>query len=210
MAFEESADKVLTRKEREFARHRVEILDAAEEIFSEKGYISATMEEIAAKAEFAVGTLYKFFDNKANLYRETIVSRMRIMEHRVYDILDSRNDPVTKLHRYFQIRMDIFWENPRFFRIFFGGPVGTIIDTNMGYLPEIQERYHKLTRKITDIFESGIKQNQIRGLNPRTMTLVLEGILRVYIEKRCHEIEPVRFPQEEEQLFQMFLHGTAQ
>ena len=34
-----STETPLTRKEREFLRHKVEILVAAEEVFSEKGYI---------------------------------------------------------------------------------------------------------------------------------------------------------------------------
>jgi AcrR family transcriptional regulator len=200
----------LTRKEREFIRHRSEILDAAEEVFSEKGYISATMEEIAAKAEFAVGTLYKFFNNKANLYRETVLTRLQEMEQQVYEILDSDLNSVGKLEKYFRIRIDLFWENPRFFRIFFGGPVGTITDTNLGYLPEILERYQALTQRITQILELGISNELIKPFNPKTMTLALEGLLRVYIEKLCRESRPVRSRLEEEQLFQIFLRGTAQ
>ena len=132
------------------------------------------------------------------------------MERQVYKILDSEIDLIEKLHQYFQIRIELFWDNPRFFRIFFGGPVGTINDSNMGYLPEIQERYHKLTHRITDILASGVQNNLVKPMNPRTMTLALEGLLRVYIERRCRESEPVRNSLEEEQLFQLFLKGTVQ
>jgi len=203
-------EEQLTRKEREFLRHRAEILEAAELVFSEKGYISATMEEIAAKSEFAVGTLYKFFDNKSKLYRETIMSRLRDMEKRVYDILDSDLDSIQKLEQYFQLRINLFWENPRFFRIFFGGPVGTISDSNLGYLPEILDRYHRLTQKITEILETGIEEHMIKPLVSQIMTLALEGLLRVYIERCCRESAPKRNLQEEEQLFQLFLKGAAQ
>ena len=70
----------LSRKEREYLRHKEEILWAAEEVFSEKGYVSATVDEIAQRAEFAVGTLYRFFENKSELYSETVLTRMRMME----------------------------------------------------------------------------------------------------------------------------------
>ena len=40
------------------------ILDAAEQVFAEKGYDAATMTEIAARSKTAIGSLYRFFPNK--------------------------------------------------------------------------------------------------------------------------------------------------
>ena len=62
----------LTRKERERVRHRTEIIRAAEAIFAEKGFHGATIEDIARRAEFAVGTIYNFFKGKEDLYVHVI------------------------------------------------------------------------------------------------------------------------------------------
>jgi len=43
------------------------ILDAAAAVFAEKGYDAATMTEIAARAQTAIGSLYQFFPTKAVL-----------------------------------------------------------------------------------------------------------------------------------------------
>ena len=51
----------LPRREREKLRQRQEMLAAALDLFSEKGYHNVSMHEVAGKAEFAIGTLYKFF-----------------------------------------------------------------------------------------------------------------------------------------------------
>src|SRR5882762_11403034 len=40
------------------------ILEAAEQLFAEKGYDGATMTEIAARSGTAIGSLYRFFPNK--------------------------------------------------------------------------------------------------------------------------------------------------
>jgi len=40
------------------------ILEAAEEVFAEKGFEAATMTEIAARSKTAIGSLYRFFPNK--------------------------------------------------------------------------------------------------------------------------------------------------
>ncbi|MEN6472395.1 MAG: helix-turn-helix domain-containing protein, partial [Syntrophaceae bacterium] len=63
----------LPRREREKERQRQEMLEAALGLFSDKGYHNVTMHEIAEKAEFAIGTLYKFFRNKEDLYRTLIL-----------------------------------------------------------------------------------------------------------------------------------------
>ncbi|PXW25550.1 TetR/AcrR family transcriptional regulator [Paraburkholderia caballeronis] len=53
---------------RERGRQRVAaIMDAAVEVFSEKGYDAATMTEIAARSSTAIGSLYRFFPSKEAL-----------------------------------------------------------------------------------------------------------------------------------------------
>src|ERR1700744_1955892 len=50
---------------RQRGRLRVEaILDAGAEVFAEKGYDAATMTEIAARSNTAIGSLYRFFPTK--------------------------------------------------------------------------------------------------------------------------------------------------
>lgn len=43
------------------------IMEAGAEVFAEKGYEAATMTEIAARAETAIGSLYRFFPSKESL-----------------------------------------------------------------------------------------------------------------------------------------------
>lgn len=44
------------------------ILDVADTVFAAMGYDAATMEEIAARAETSIGSLYQFFPNKKALF----------------------------------------------------------------------------------------------------------------------------------------------
>lgn len=74
----------LSRKERERILRRTEILAAAMEVFSEKGFSRATLEEIAERAEFGKGTLYNYFANKEELFEAVIAD---VFDHFV-DIAD--------------------------------------------------------------------------------------------------------------------------
>src|SRR5262249_34956328 len=56
-------------READRKQRREAILRSAIKLFSEKGYDGAAMAEIAAGAQLAVGTLYKFFQDKRDLYQ---------------------------------------------------------------------------------------------------------------------------------------------
>jgi AcrR family transcriptional regulator len=57
----------MTRKEMEKSLRRQFIVDAAEELFREKGFEATQMDEIARHAEFSKTTLYKYFTSKDEL-----------------------------------------------------------------------------------------------------------------------------------------------
>ncbi len=61
-------DESLPRKERERLMRRSEILAAAFNVFGEKGFDRATLDEIAERAEFGKGTLYNYFSSKEDLF----------------------------------------------------------------------------------------------------------------------------------------------
>ena len=54
----------------EKANKRELILAAAQEIFGEKGYHTATSEEIAKRAGVGKGTIYQYFDSKQEIFTE--------------------------------------------------------------------------------------------------------------------------------------------
>lgn len=199
----------LSRKEREYLRHREEILWAAEEVFSEKGYVSATVEEIAQRAEFAVGTLYRFFQNKSELYSEAVLARMSMMEQEVYSALAKGDSPKEKIESYFSCRIELFWQYPQFFRLFFSGPVGTISDANLGFLPEILERYQRLLEVLHRLFAEGMQRGEFTPFSPELLTMAMEGLLKTYVEQLSRREAPVRDKSNEEDLYRVFLSGST-
>ena len=56
------------RREAKKAQSRVRILDAAREIFFRDGFMEANLDDVARGAGVAKGTLYRYFENKAELY----------------------------------------------------------------------------------------------------------------------------------------------
>jgi len=68
---------VADRRRREREARRNHLLDAAEHVFLERGYDEVTVDDIAAEAEVAKGTLYLYFKNKHDLLMDLLHRRRR-------------------------------------------------------------------------------------------------------------------------------------
>jgi TetR/AcrR family transcriptional regulator, repressor of fatR-cypB operon len=69
---EHNSQESLTRKEREKRARQQDILKAARELFTAKGFRDTTLDEIAQKAEFGKGTLYNYFSSKDEIFHAII------------------------------------------------------------------------------------------------------------------------------------------
>ncbi|MBN1902570.1 TetR/AcrR family transcriptional regulator [Candidatus Sumerlaeota bacterium] len=198
----------LSRKRREAERHKDEILDAAEKVFAEKGFVSVSMEDIAQSAEFAVGTLYKFFRSKEELYSEIIMRKTFLYAPRIEKALNSDSSPLKCIHNYFQARLDLFWEDQRFFRLFLNQTMITILDERAGFKPELIQVYFGFLEKMQKVFEEGISKKEFRPLKPIMLVLLLEGMVRPYVSHVLRINQKVRDREEEEEIWDFFLRGA--
>jgi AcrR family transcriptional regulator len=86
MASQKSTAAALAPK-RQRGRLRVAaILDAGAAVFAEKGYDAATMTEIAARADTAIGSLYRFFPTKEVLAEALLVRYVELLDNALCDI----------------------------------------------------------------------------------------------------------------------------
>ena len=133
----------LSRREREKLRQRQEILDAALELFSEKGYHNVSMHEIAEKAEFAIGTLYNFFKNKEDLYKTLIIEQANRFHEALTRAVEEADDEIEKLRNYVKAKSTVFMENVRVIRLYFAETRGASFNIKAGLDNEIRRRYQE-------------------------------------------------------------------
>lgn len=76
-------------RERSKLRRRKLVVDAAEKLFREKGYVGTTIENIASSADVSIGSLYSAFGSKGGIMRavmQPVIERMKqdaeaVIEH---------------------------------------------------------------------------------------------------------------------------------
>ena len=86
------------RKKREKEERRIAIIDAAERLFSWKGYDGVTMEEVSREAQLATGTLYLYFENKDTLYVSVAMRAVDIFGAMLEEAMNSKTKGLDKAY----------------------------------------------------------------------------------------------------------------
>lgn len=170
-----------SRRERERERHRLEILEAAERVFVREGYHAATVEKIAKEAEFAVGTLYNFFDSKEEMYGEVVAKIARdFMEDFERDVL-TKQDPDEAIGALIELRLTHFEEHRGFVRVFFETSPGSRLDPARALPPDCAGLYDSYIDTVSKLFDRGIRNGSFEEMDPLYLTLFLEGIVNAFV-----------------------------
>jgi len=173
--------KKLSRREREREAHRRELLEAAERVFVREGYHGATVDEIAQEADFAVGTLYNFFNGKEDLYVHVIEKIAQNFTGQFEQEVLSIEDPEEAIASLIELRLTHFEDHRGFFRIFFEAAPGSRLDP-AGALPEnCVGLYEQYMEAVIEIFRRGVSQRVFDESDPLYLALCLEGVVNAFV-----------------------------
>ena len=93
------------------------IMDAAIKEISEKGYIGATMDGIAAKAGVAKGTLYYHFKTKEELFNFLVKEGLSMIESDIEAAVSKEEDIIDKFRQLCFMQLKIIYDNRDFFKV---------------------------------------------------------------------------------------------
>ncbi|MGA7872591.1 MAG: TetR/AcrR family transcriptional regulator [Candidatus Binatus sp.] len=101
------------------------IVQAAEKLFASKGYPEAAMEDVAAHAGLAVGTIYNYFSSKSALLLAIVRRETEALLARGQKILDDpARDPAAAVSAFTEIFLDDFTrDDRRLWRELFGAAI---------------------------------------------------------------------------------------
>lgn len=85
------------RKQKEKDNLRQEIMDAARELFVEKGYENVSMRKIAERIEYSPTTIYLYFDDKADLMTQICEQTFAKLTRNISAINKKFPDPIDAL-----------------------------------------------------------------------------------------------------------------
>jgi len=156
-----------------------QILDAALEEFAQRGLGHARLEDIGKRAGVSKGTIYLYFPNKEELFREvvrtTIVARLEKAEQVVATAEGSARDVMIQT-------MQTMWEflhTPTFAAIFrlVTAELNNFPDLASFYAQEVMKRGQRL---FTGLIERGMNAGEFRRTDPSVAARILTSTFLVH------------------------------
>jgi TetR/AcrR family transcriptional regulator len=201
-------EETLSRREREKLWQRQEMLTAAIELFSENGYHNVSMSEIANKAEFAIGTLYKFFKNKEDLYRSINMELAEKFDVAITEALQGTGDEVELLQNYVKVKGTIFMDNVSVVRLYFAETRGASFNVKAGLDIEIREIIERHMQHLALIFESGIKKGRFQRISePYYLAVSLDSLSNTFLHLWLDAPEQHPYPEDPDVILNILFRG---
>jgi TetR/AcrR family transcriptional regulator len=200
----------MPRREREKLRQRKEMLTAALGLFSEKGYHNVSMHEIAQKAEFAIGTLYKFFKNKEDLYKALMLEQANKLDDELTKTLKEPDDEIEKLRNYVRAKGELFRADVAMIRLYFAETRGASFNV-MALDSEIRQQYYRFLQTLASVFERGIRRKCFKNIAaPYHLAIALESLTNTFFFLWLEAPERHPFPEDPDTILDILFKGLVE
>ena len=151
-----------------------EILGAAIRLFTRKGYVNTSMDDIAEAVGLTKGGLYHYVGKKEDLLTDIHDEFFNAFFARVSAAIESATTPLDKLRNWVQAHATIMRDYQGHIKVFF---------TEIDQLPEdtlkrMVERRDKVQGMLMEILAAGVENGEIRGdLNLRIVSFLVLGMI---------------------------------
>lgn len=151
---------------------KTKIFNAAVTVFANKGFNSATMDEIAKTAKVAKGTLYYHFKSKEEIFKFLSEQGVSKIKEEIYDRTKDISNPMDKLKEVIIVQMDLMYSYGEFFKMVL----------SQIWKDNDREEYFRgwiydYIKVIEDYIQEGIDANIIKPDNKRIAATAVFGMI---------------------------------
>ncbi len=201
-------------REERRVQSRRRILDSAREVFFRDGFMAANLDDVAHKAGVAKGTLYRYFESKAELYVAVLAQDGEIFERKLRDTVSPAFTPAEQIRRTGRFYLEHWTQNRDYFQIFWaienqsmiGGLPPAVID-------EVTKLWEQCLQILAGIVERGVKQGVFRPCDPWEMANLLwtlaNGLLQTEFSPTRRKLLRSRLENAFQDAIEVFLRGLA-
>lgn len=186
---------------------RDRILNAALDLFSEKGFHLTTVDEIADRAGVGKGTFYRYFSNKETLFNELVRLRLKDLEKRAQSVLDGQDDVLTMITKYLHIYFEFFDSNQHLYRLIVQEQLDVGDQVRDLYVQKVMRRVPMLKRKIREAAQQGV----LKDVNFQTVFYgvmgFIHGVIQKWLAQECSYSLVQELPTVTEVLFYGFVQA---
>lgn len=199
-----------TLKEQEKEFKRTAIIDAAAELFSQKGFHDVKVDDIASKLGYAKGTIYLYFENKEKLFNAIIIERAKALYNNMEEVLQCKTNFEDCLRSFIRVYLEFFRDHAAFFKMMHSEKTRMNMKDHQElhrYGMESFRQFGTFLSKIMKLAENNGFKFQV---DSSSAAKALGGILYAYIFSRIFGNNEGSLENEIEEIVIIFLYGTQQ
>jgi len=199
-----------TRKEKEVEQRKSYIMSCAEELFAELGYNNTSLVMIAEKSEFAVGSVYNFFNSKNDIFNAIILQKLNEASERVFAISDKNIPADSKIKGVIADSFDFFSRNESFVKIYLYEltRLGWGLPTDLS--DEVGTRLFGIISKLEDMIIQGQKENVLRNdIDYQRITMTFLQITISYLAFWIKEEKTTDLNSYSDEMYEIFMNGIG-
>jgi AcrR family transcriptional regulator len=178
--------KKLSRRERERLRHRREILDSACEVFAEKGFRRATIQDISQRSEFSIASIYKHFESKEDIYHSLIEQVLTSYLQTLKRAVQGVKSPLDRLVTSVDTTLDMFEKRVAFCQFLFGELRPLVSQGQEELSMKSFNVYWKIINYYVELFEQAIEAKEVVDVSPLYLSISLLGNVYAFLNYWLH------------------------
>lgn len=157
----------LSRREQKKALHRRRILETAREVFFRDGFVDANLDEVAQRAGVAKGTLYRYFESKADLYVAVLATNGDLFAERMRQAASGGGDAAERIRRIKRFYLEHWTANPEYFQIFWAVENQAVIgDLPTSAEAQVTRLWEECLQILADAIEDGVASGVFEPCDP--------------------------------------------
>ncbi|MAG31232.1 MAG: hypothetical protein CL908_10140 [Deltaproteobacteria bacterium] len=165
------------------AESRRRILDAARDVFFRDGFMRANLDEMAEKAGVAKGTLYRYFESKADLYVAVLVENHEIFLDQMNRAAHEGSSALERIRSIGRFYFGHWLEHPDYFQIFWAIDNESVIgDLPRDVIEQIADFWERNLKIVHAALEDGVKSGEFVECDTWEIAHVLWSIADGLIE----------------------------
>jgi AcrR family transcriptional regulator len=188
---------------------RKRILDSAMKLFLKRGFDVATLDEIAAGARLAKGTIYLYFKDKVDLYASLLEEKIQALNKGMAQIAAEKKPAREKLAAIVRFNLKFISEH-------YPGS-HFILDTRAGQHPDVLRAIRTRIRPvlgqtiltIAEVVRQGVSERAFRPVDSFTIAVQIFSLTNIHLMIRALEEKAIDPERETEATLELVLQGIA-
>jgi len=186
------------------------IAQAAKEVFAERGYQRATLEEIAQRAGMSKATIYLYYRNKDNLFVHVIEDLVNTAMAAAAQEASTARPPLEKLASMVRGKVEFYEREREFVRIYLNEKQGQEVAPKDPHKKALREMYLQGAETLASVVQEGIDAGVLRPLPSRRLAFLLQEMISNVLEQRIQGQTDTSVEEDVELLLSLFLDGARQ